>query len=138
MDFPFSWLSRIKIGGVLRHPLFQPYIPPLPQASQLGLVMTQLLGTILAGEALIGLVRETFRMSVHGHFPLHQYNQSYQKQAPGEKPLGKYQRCKHHGKIPIVNPAGSTTTVLHEPALERAEEQDTNHITNRVRQTNQE
>ena len=35
---------------------------------------------------------------------------------------------EHHGKIPIVDPTGGTAPILHEPCLERTEEQNADHI----------
>ena len=35
----------------------------------------------------------------------------------------KEKRSKHHGVVPIIYPAGAAAFVLHEPCLERTEEQ---------------
>ena len=60
-----------------------------------------------------------------------------QKQAQGDKALGIWvihheQRREHHYIVPVVYPAGIAALVLHQPCLERAEEQDADHVAHRV------
>jgi murein L,D-transpeptidase YcbB/YkuD len=45
----------------------------------------------------------------------------------------KKQRRKHHGIIPVINPASTAALVLQKPGLKRTKEQDTDQIANRVK-----
>ena len=71
-------------------------------------------------------------MPVESDLPADHQDQRLGQKSPGERVLDKEQRCEHHRKIPVVDPAGAAALILQKPCLERAEEQDADHIAHRV------
>ena len=69
--------------------------------------------------------------------PYNQKNDRHAKKAPSVKPRDEEQRREHHGEIPVVDAAGHAAAVLEEPGLERAEEQDADHIAHRIQRAEQ-
>ena len=50
--------------------------------------------------------------------------------------LYKEKRCKHHGIVPIINPAGAAAFIFEKPGLEGTEKQDTYDIANGISAAN--
>jgi len=88
-------------------------------------------------ETLIGCGGKTLRMQTVGDFPTEQKRESATQQAVGVEVWNQCQGGEHHGEIPIVNAAGSTATVFHEPRLKRAEEKNANDVAYREPEGNQ-
>ena len=80
---------------------------------------------------------EPFGMQTVAHLPPHQKGKSKPKKAVCINAGNKDERGKHHRKIPVVDAAGGTATVLHKPRLEGAEKKNTDHVANRVSQGEQ-
>ena len=102
------------------------------KAAQLLFVVAQLLLAVGAGEGAVRVLVEAF-----GVHEIVQLPADEQKQAQGDKALGvgiihHEQRREHHYIVPVVYPAGIAALVLHQPCLERAEEQDADHVAHRV------
>ena len=59
------------------------------------------------------------------------------KEPPGIRFHHKEERCEHHRIIPVVDPAGTAAFIFQKPCLERAEEQDSDHVADRISATDQ-
>ena len=71
-------------------------------------------------------------MPVKRDFPSDQQCNGQNQQSPGIGLGHEEQRSEHHGIVPVVDAARDTAFVLQEPGLERAEEQNADHIADRV------
>ena len=100
-------------------------------------MLTQFFFTLGTGQGLIGLRGPTLRMEAIGDLPLGQKHQRHEYQTPGVDGGDEDQGRAHHGKIPVVNAAGTTTAVAHHPGLEGADPQDADHIAHTVSQADQ-
>ena len=98
----------------------------------------ELLVAALAGEAGVGGFRKPLGVEAEGDLPAGEDAQGHGQQAPGIEVGDEEQGGEHHGEIPVVDAAGGTASVLHEPHLEGAEEQDADHVAHAVGQTDQE
>ena len=104
----------------------------LPQAEQLLLVGTELLCAVLTAKVVVGALAEPLRVPEEGQLPPEQQGHGQSEKAPGVGLLDEEQRREHHGVVPVVDAAGAAALVLHEPGLDRAEEQDTDHVAHGV------
>ena len=104
---------------------------------QLFLVAAKLLLAIRAIEALVACCREALGVQTVGDLPAQEERQRTAEQAIGVKTRDEYEGREHHCEIPIIDAAGGAATVLHEPHLEGAEEQNTNDVTDGVRDGDQ-
>ena len=64
--------------------------------------------------------------------PAEQKSQRERQKAPCVPVQDKEERCKHHGIIPVVDPAGTAALVFQKPGLERTEKQNTDHVTDGI------
>ena len=76
-------------------------------------------------------------MQTDAGFPKDKQEQGNAEQTPCVEVGQKDQRGKHHGVIPVVNTAGAAAFIFHEPCLEWAEEENADHITDRIEQTDE-
>ena len=81
---------------------------------------------------MVSLGAESFRMKICGQLPFDKKDDGKKGKRLCVPALDKEKRCTHHKEVPVVDAAGSAAAVLHEPGLKRAEEQDTDHITNGI------
>ena len=116
--------------------LFAVFLYLLPQSVQLFLVRAELLSAVAALEIRVGVLGESFRMSVERDLPSYQQGDRKHQQAPRIRLADKEQR-KHHREIPVVDAARAAAFVFEEPRLERAEEHDAYHVAHRVRSAEQ-
>ena len=72
-------------------------------------------------------------MQVKCYFPTEKQDHGHYQETPCIPPLHKKERGKHHGVVPVVDPAGAAAFILQEPGLKRAEKQNTYHIAHRVK-----
>ena len=110
----------------------------LDQPQDMPLVEAQLFIAALAGEAGVGGLGEPLGVEAEGDLPAGEDAQGHGQQAPRVGVGDEEQRGKHHGEIPVVDAAGGTASILHEPHLEGAEEQDADHVAHAVGQADQE
>ena len=85
-------------------------------------MFAELFCTIPALQVIVCAFRESLRMPIKRDFPSKEQRNGYRQQTPGILFPNKEQRCKHHGIIPIVDPANAAALVLHKPCLKGAEE----------------
>jgi hypothetical protein len=71
-------------------------------------------------------------MQAVGDLPTQKQAKRADEQTVRIQARNKNKRGKHHGKIPVVDAAGCAATVFHKPGLERAKEQDTYDVADRV------
>ena len=90
---------------------------------------TELLSAVFTVKAAVCHRRKTFRMQVKGYFPAEHEDQRHNQKRPRIGFPDEKERSKDHGIVPIVDPAGAAAFVFHKPALERAEKENTYHIT---------
>ena len=84
----------------------------------------EFLRAVPALKIVVRVLGEPLRVPVKCDLPPDEQREGKNEEAPGIELLDKKQRCEHHGVIPVVDPARAAALVLHEPGLERAEEQD--------------
>ena len=99
---------------------------------------TELFRTVSAFQVTVGILREPLRMPVKGYLPSDQQSYRQKQKAPRIDPSYKEQWRKHHGIIPVIDPAGSAAFILHKKRLERTEKEYADQITNRIRAAEQE
>ena len=95
------------------------------------------LGTILAAEIAVGILRETFGVPEKRDLPSSQQRHRECQQAPCVGLLHKEQRSEHHGVVPVIDATGAATLVFQKPSLEGTEKEDANHVAHRIGQTKQ-
>ena len=100
-------------------------------------MLAQLLFAHGTGQGFIGLGGKTLRMKAEGDLPLCQNGQRHQYQAAGVIAADKDQRGAHHGKVPVVDAAGTAAAIAHKPALKGTKPQDADHVANAVSQADQ-
>ena len=100
-------------------------------------VVAELFRTMRAGEASIGRLGKALGMQTEGDLPHEQKQQGKPQKTPCVNARQKDERGEHHGVIPIVDAAGAAAFVLHKPSLKRAEEEDTDHVADRIKETDQ-
>ena len=93
---------------------------------------TQFFRAVFALQILIGLFGKPLGVPVECDLPPDQKCNGQSKKAPEITAPDKEQRGKHHCIVPVIDPAYGAAFVLHEPALERAEKQNADHITDRI------
>ena len=71
-----------------------------------------------AGKIAVGGGGEALGMEPVGDFPPNEKGQGEAQKTVGIKAWDEHQRGEHHGKVPVVDAAGGTTPVFHEPGLE--------------------
>ncbi len=77
-------------------------------------------------------------MEVESQFPSNQKNKRSEDQRIRVIGWDKDQGSKHHGVIPIVDSAGSAAFIFQNKGLEGTEKQNTDHITNRIDESDNE
>lgn len=107
------------------------------QLLQLFLVGAESFFTVGAFQAVVGFLVKPFRMTVVNDLPFDQQCQTQKAQAPGEETGDKEKRGKHHGIVPVVDPAGTAALVVQKPGFKRTEKQNADHVTHGVDQTGQ-
>ena len=65
-------------------------------------------------------------------FPANEEHERTSEQAVCVEARDEHKRSEHHREIPVVYAACSTAAILHNPSLERTEEQDADDVTYRV------
>ena len=105
-----------------------------PEPPELILVGAELLGAVPTVEIAVGRLGKALGVLVEGDLPAGQQGHRQHQQAPGVGLAHEEQRREHHGVVPVVDPAGAAALVLQKPALEGTEEQDADHVTDRVGQ----
>ena len=100
-------------------------------------MMAELFLAVAAGKTFVCHLRKPFGMAICHDLPIDQQQQRQAEKRIGEPMRHKHKGGKHHRVIPVIDPTASAALVLHHPGLEGTEEQDADHITNRIRQTDQ-
>lgn len=72
-------------------------------------------------------------MSRTGDLPADQHHAGSKEQTPTEKVLDKQHGGKHHKMPPVVNPAVDAAFVFHNICLKRAEKQNTDIVTKKIK-----
>ena len=100
-----------------------------------------------AADGKVRRVGKPFRMGMVGDFPFYKQGPRHQNQGDGEGIyhvvpvfLGdddKHDGGEHHREIPVIDTAGRAATVVHHPGLEGAEEEDADHVGDRIEQRNE-
>ena len=91
-----------------------------------------LAGLVLAAGTLqdfVGAFPEPFWMRCVYELPVKKHYAGHEEETPAVEVLYEEHRRKHHEVSPIVDPAVDTALVVHDERLERAEEQDTQIVT---------
>lgn len=99
--------------------------------------MTKLLFAVFARKTGVDSFRKSFGKQKYCYLPAYKKTERKDEKTEGENVVNENKRCKHHGVVPVVNPAGGATLVFHNPCLKRAEEENTYHVANRVAKGNQ-
>ena len=92
----------------------------------------EFLRAVPALKVIVRVLGEPLRVPVKCDLPPDEQRKGKNEKAPCIELLDKKQRCEHHGVIPVVDPARAAALVLHEPGLERAEEQDADDVADGV------
>lgn len=104
---------------------------------KLYLVLTELLGAVLATKRLVCALGEALGMKLVGDLPLCKDYKRHTEKAVGIKAGDQKEGGAEHCEIPVVDTAGGTATVLHKPCLEGTEEKNANDVANAVCKGNQ-
>ena len=91
-----------------------------------------------AGEAGVGLFEKALGMQAEGELPNEQQQEGKSQKTPCIQARQKDERGEHHGIIPVVDAAASAAFVLHKPGLEGAEEENADHVADRVEKADEE
>ena len=83
-------------------------------------------------KATVGCRRKTLGVEAVRDLPAQKERNRASEKAVGIKARNEYERREHHCKIPIIDAAGGTAAVLHEPCLERAEEENADNVAHRI------
>ena len=100
-------------------------------------MQAELFVAVLAGETGVGAFCEALGTEPQGKLPAKQDDEGHGQKAPGVGVGDEEQGGEHHGEVPVVDTAGGTAAVLHEPHLEGAEEQDADHVADTVKEADQ-
>ena len=95
----------------------------LPETYKLLFVLAKLFFTVGAAEISVGFFRESLGGTIERQFPPERQYECRAEKHPAVPSLDEEQRRKHHGIVPVVDPACGAALIMQEPALERAEEQ---------------
>ena len=71
-------------------------------------------------------------MLVKCDLPSYEQCDGQRKKPPGIRLHDKEERREHHRIVPVVDPACAAAFIFQEPCLERAEEEDTDHVADRI------
>ena len=108
------------------------------EGAELALMVAELFLAMRAGEALVGLLVEALGMQMRRDFPEEEKQKRNAKKSPREIMRNEDERREHHGIIPIIDTAAAAALILHKPGLEGAEEEDADHIANRIEEADEE
>ena len=100
-------------------------------------MLAELLLTICAGETAVCFLSKALRMSFQRDLPANEQQQRKTEQTPCIESGNKQERREHHCVIPVIDPAGRAAAIAHHPCLKRAEKQNTDHIADCIRHTDQ-
>ena len=90
-----------------------------------------------AGQGFVSLGGKTLRMEAEGDLPFCQKDQRHQNQTASVVAADEDQGGAHHGKVPVVDAAGTAAAVAHKPGLKGTEPQDADHVADTVGQADQ-
>ena len=107
------------------------------EVAQLPFVMAELFLAMGTGEAFIRSLVKALGMQPCGKLPNEQKEKRNAEKPPRVIMRNKDQRREHHGVIPIIDAAAATAFILHKPGLEGAEEENADHIADRIEEADQ-
>ena len=108
------------------------------EAAKLAFMVAELFLAMGAGEALVGLLVKALGMQMRRQLPEEEKQKRNAEKPPREIMRNEDQGREHHRIIPVVNAAAATALILHKPGLERTEEEDTDHIADRIEEADEE
>ena len=108
------------------------------EAAKLAFMMAKLFLAMRAGEALVGLLIEALGMQMRRQLPEEKKQERNAEKPPREIMRNEDERREHHRIIPVIDTAAATALILHKPGLEGAEEEDADHIANRIKEADEE
>ena len=109
----------------------------LTQMFQLLLMYAEFFGAIGTFKISVSVLGKTLGILKERNLPPDEKRYCQEQKAPCQNASDKEQRSKHHCVIPIVDSAGTAAFVLKKPGLERAEKQYAYHVTDGIRDAEQ-
>ena len=107
------------------------------EAAQLPFVMAELFLAMGAGEAFIRSLVKALGMQPCRKLPNEQEEKRNAEKPPRVIMRDEDQGGEHHGIVPVIDAAAATAFILHEPGLEGAEEENADHIADRIEEADQ-
>ena len=109
----------------------------LVQTVKLLFMMAEMLGTVCAAETGVCILKVALRSEVCAQFPAQQEQRGKPHENIGQRVTEEYQRCEHHDEVPVIYTAAAAALVHHHPALEGAEKEYANHVTDGIGKRNE-
>ena len=109
----------------------------LAQMLQLLFMHAEFFGAVGAFKISVRVLGKTLGILKKRNLPPDEKRYCQEQKAPCQNASDKEQRSKHHRIIPIVYSARAAAFVFEKPGLERAEKQYTYHVTDGIRDAEQ-
>ena len=99
-------------------------------------MMAEVLTAVCAAETGVSIFKIALGSEIGAQLPAQKEQQRKSHKYIGQRMTEENKRSEHHDEIPVVNTAAAAALVKHHPALEGAEEKNTDHIADRIGQRN--
>ena len=126
------WRAKSLFSDQLIAFLYKAFV----QTAKLLFVVAEMLCAVDTAEAGVGILKIALRSEPGTQLPAQKQQQRQCNEHIGKGMAEENQGSEHHDEVPVVDTAAAAALVHHHPALERAEEENADHVAHRIGQGN--